>query len=214
MTKQHHLDNGPDDDSNESFAAVARYVHEVGHLKRARRTGWWLAGIDDPESVADHVFRTAIVASILASLEGADPGRAALLAIFHDVVETRLGDVPSVGKKYTKTADDLSIADDQIRNMPKKAARLIRGAVDEYKKQATLEARLARDADRLECLAQAAEYSKSGYAGAEAWIDGSYAMLTSEAARQIGTSIRENSPEAWWRGFVEGYRGSAPPEKS
>src|SRR5262245_45598772 len=81
-------------------AAIANYIYETGHLKTTARTGWTLAGIAKVESVADHSFRTAVIGVILASLEGADPARTALLCLFHDTTETRLGDIPSVGKQY------------------------------------------------------------------------------------------------------------------
>ncbi|MFC0600011.1 hypothetical protein ACFFHI_16755 [Streptomyces palmae] len=32
--------------------AVARFLFEAGTLKHARRTGWWMAGVRDPESLS------------------------------------------------------------------------------------------------------------------------------------------------------------------
>ncbi|MFD3687315.1 HD domain-containing protein [Nocardiopsis sp. NPDC058631] len=52
-------------------------MHEAGTLKNQRRTGWWMAGVRDSESVAEHSWRTSLIASVLASMEGADPARAA-----------------------------------------------------------------------------------------------------------------------------------------
>ena len=78
---------------------VAKYLYELGQLKRVRRSGWWLAGLESPESVADHTFRAAAVAYVLALLEGANPERSAALALFHDSAETRLNDLHRVGNK-------------------------------------------------------------------------------------------------------------------
>jgi putative hydrolases of HD superfamily len=75
--------------------ATARLIYETGLLKLSKRTGWWLCGVKDPESVAEHSFRTAIIAGLLASLEGADPARATMLAVWHDSQETRVGDIPT-----------------------------------------------------------------------------------------------------------------------
>jgi putative hydrolase of HD superfamily len=196
--------HGPD-----PMTALARYIHEIGQLKNAARTGWWLAGIRDPETVAEHIFRTAIIGYVLASLEGADPDRTALLCLFHDSVETRLGDIPSVGKKYVKSADELTVAEDQVAGVPDPVARGVTGAVEEYEEQVSLEAKLAKDADRIECLAQALEYKATGYSEAEAWIEGNYAMLVSDSARQLGSAMRRSSPDTWWRDFVENYRGKS-----
>ena len=52
------------------------------------------AGVRDPESVAEHSLRVAQLASLIAAIEGAEPGRAALLAVWHDSQETRTGDIP------------------------------------------------------------------------------------------------------------------------
>lgn len=59
--------------------AVANFAFELGVLKRMRRAGWWHAGVRDPESVAEHSLRVAQLASLIAAIEGAEPGRAALL---------------------------------------------------------------------------------------------------------------------------------------
>ena len=71
--------------------ATARLIYETGLLKLSKRTGWWLCGVKDPESIAEHSFRTAIIAGLLAGLEGADPARAIMLAVWHDSQETRIG---------------------------------------------------------------------------------------------------------------------------
>ena len=57
------------------MTAVLNFFAEAGLLKRVRRSGWWVAGIDDPESVADHSFRTAVIGFHMAYLEKVDPFR-------------------------------------------------------------------------------------------------------------------------------------------
>jgi hypothetical protein len=65
--------------SDDSGAAGAMsYLFEVGVLKRAARTGWWFMGEKNPETVAEHSFRTSIVGTVLAAMEGADPARVSL----------------------------------------------------------------------------------------------------------------------------------------
>ncbi len=53
---------------SEDLAAVGRFLYEAGTLKQTRRTGWWMAGVRDPESVAEHSWRTALIATIIAKL--------------------------------------------------------------------------------------------------------------------------------------------------
>lgn len=68
-----------------------KYFYELGMLKRLRRTGYHAAGIKDPETVADHTYRTIVIAYFIAKLEKADAERTILLTLFHDNVETRIG---------------------------------------------------------------------------------------------------------------------------
>ena len=71
---------------------TVRLAHEWGALKQLPRTGWTRAGIHQPETVAAHTARTAMLAWVLAGLEGVDQDRAATLALFHDSQESRTGD--------------------------------------------------------------------------------------------------------------------------
>ena len=52
---------------------LTNFLYEMGLLKRYKRTGWLVAGVDNPESIAEHSFRTAIIGYLLALMEGADP---------------------------------------------------------------------------------------------------------------------------------------------
>lgn len=85
---------GIDSSGAESAEALAAFGYELGVLKRIRRAGWWQAGVRDPESVAEHTMRVAQLAGLLAAEEGANPERAAYLALWHDTQETRTGDLP------------------------------------------------------------------------------------------------------------------------
>jgi 5'-deoxynucleotidase YfbR-like HD superfamily hydrolase len=80
--------------------AITRFLYEIGLLKRYPRTGWLQLGVRTPESVADHSFRASVAAAVIASLEGADPQRAAFLALWHDSQETRTTDLPHLAQRY------------------------------------------------------------------------------------------------------------------
>lgn len=189
------------------LAALARYLYELGHLKRSKRTGWWLPGISDPESVAEHTFRTALIGYVLAQIEGADSGRTALLCLLHDTPETRVGDIPSVGRRYLKEAPAQEVVADQLADLPEHLSQAIKELVEEYEAQESVESRLARDADKLECLLQAREYQSQGFERVTPWIDTSNAALRSVTAKRIAAACQEVAPGEWWRRFVEGYLG-------
>jgi putative hydrolases of HD superfamily len=188
------------------LSALSDFVHEFGHLKKSARTGWWLAGVDRPETVAEHTSRTAVIAYILALLEGADPGKAVLFAVFHDMAETRLGDIPSVGKRYLKEASKVDIARDQLDGAPEAVAHHLTALVHEYENRQTLEARLARDADKLECLVQALEYKAHGFPQAEEWVQGSIESVGTDIGKLLAEAFTNADPDGWWRDFVAKYR--------
>lgn len=195
------------------LAALANFAYEMGLLKRAKRTGWWLAGISDPESIAEHSFRTAIIGMLLALMAGADVGRTVMLCLLHDSQESRIGDVPSVGRPYVTTAPHPAVTADQVADFPDKLGRAIREVVDEYEARESPEALLARDADKLECLAQAREYQALGNQSVQPWIDSSVAALRTPAARQLADACLRVPPGQWWQSFSDAYRThiAAPP---
>jgi putative hydrolase of HD superfamily len=177
------------------------YLYELGLLKRLPRAGWLVAGIDHPESVAEHSFRTAIIGYLLAGIEGADPARTALLCLFHDTQESRIGDVPLVGKRYVVTAPNPQVTADQVAGFPEEIGEAVRTLVDGYERQDSAEARLARDADKLECLIQAREYQAQGH-DVQPWVESAAAALRSETARRFADAFRQARPDQWWKSFA------------
>ncbi|WP_327285381.1 MULTISPECIES: HD domain-containing protein [unclassified Streptomyces] len=183
----------------DDLSAVARFLYEAGTLKHTRRSGWWMAGVNDPESVAEHSWRTSLIASVIAKLEGADPARAAFLAVWHDTQETRTGDVNHLGKKYAPAGDPQAVTADQTAGMPDVLASAIRELVAEYEAKDSPEAVCARDADKLECMLQGIEYKAQGYANAQRWIDNSRARLTTGTGRRLADELLAQGPLDWLR---------------
>lgn len=187
--------------------AITGYLVEAGHLKRTKRAGWWIAGHRDPESVAEHSFRTAIIAYVVAAMEGANPDRAAALAVFHDMIETRLGDIPSTGRPYLTMAAAEAVAKDQTAELPSAVGQPIRDLVAEFEARETPEAVCAKDADRLECLIQAREYQAQGYQLAQPWVDTMVTAVRTESGRQLAEAARTAPVDGWWHDIVATYGG-------
>lgn len=183
----------------DDLSAVANLLYEMGALKQARRSGWWMAGVRDPESIAEHSWRTALIASVIAKLEGADPARATLLAVWHDSQETRTGDVSYLGRRYAQRADPEKVTADQVAGTPEPLAEMVRHLVAEYEARQTPEAVCARDADKLECLLQGIEYKAQGYTGAQRWITNSRGRLVTETAQRLADQLLDRDPLDWLR---------------
>jgi putative hydrolase of HD superfamily len=179
-------------------------LYEIGLLKRYKRTGWLVAGVRDPESIADHSFRTAIIASVITALEGGNPERAAFMSLFHDTQETRVTDIPYIGKRYLKAAANEAVTADQMRGIPEPVAEMVSGAVGEYEEKTSLEAVCARDADKLECLIQAVEYREQGHQNVQPWIDSSLAALKTPSAKRLADEVLSTGSLDWMTRVLNG----------
>lgn len=186
-----------DDTTDQDAAGVVAFAYEMGVLKRVRRSGWWHAGVRDPESVAEHSLRVAQLAALIAAEEGGDPARAAYLGMWHDSQETRIGDIPHSARPYVEAASNERITEDQTAGLPDLAAKSIQDAVAEFESLSTIEARCAKDADRLECLMQAVEYRESGYTRVDGWIESSRAKIQTDFGKRLAEAALTVSPLAW-----------------
>jgi putative hydrolase of HD superfamily len=178
-------------------------LYEIGQLKRYPRTGWHTAGVAQPESVADHCFRASVIAAVIASLEGADPQRAAFLALWHDSQETRTTDLSHLTKKYVSSLPNEAVTSHQVRRLPEPLAGVITAAVAEYEARETPEARCARDADKLELLLQAREYTDQGHPGLRPFLDSARSALRTEAARALAAEAMRQGYLDWVSSAME-----------
>lgn len=190
------------DTEQEQAAGTAGFLLEMGMLKRAKRSGWWIAGVKDPETIAEHSFRTALIGSVLAMMEGADPARTALLGLWHDTQETRVGDIPHIGRRYLDAADNQSVTADQLADAHPAVRSEARRIVDDYENGDSLEVACARDADKLECLIQAVEYREQGCSNVQPWIDSSIAKLRTASARSLAEAALTMNSTTWQQTFL------------
>lgn len=149
----------------------------AGKLKRLERAGWVRAGVPDPESVADHSYRVALLALLLAPRLGVETEKTLKIALLHDLAEARVGDLTP--------ADGVAPADKRAREEAAFAA--IVGGLPEgpdldalfraYEDASSPEARIVRQLDKLEMALQALEYEReTGLNLTEFWISARAAL--------------------------------------
>src|SRR3990167_5803478 len=128
-----------------SQVAVLNFFAEAGLLKKVKRSGWWVAGIKDPESVAEHSFRTAVIGLYLADLEGADPFKVTTMALFNDIHESRINDLHKMGHYYIDFKDaEKRVFADQMKLLDKKFKIRLTALRGEYDQQSSREGLIAR----------------------------------------------------------------------
>ncbi|WEV26255.1 HD domain-containing protein [Streptomyces sp. 71268] len=190
----------PDDDQHAKGSVS--YLMEMGALKRGKRSGWWIAGVKDPETIAEHSFRVAVVGAVLAMMEGADPAKVALLCTFHDTQETRVGDIPWIGRRYLTAAKNEDVTRDQLAEAHPAVAAGIQAVVEEYEHGDSLEVLVAHDADKLECMIQGLEYVEQGYSNAREWVDSTRAKLKTASAIELANAAQNMSSVDWQRTYL------------
>ncbi len=190
--------------------ATGRLLFEAGALKRVPRSGWSLLGIRGSESVADHTFRTAVVGWCLAQLAGADADRTVSLCLFHDLAEARTGDPHALARRYVGTDGEDRAGQELRRGLPDLLAGPLGELQAQYGAAGSLEARLAQDADRLECLLGGLEYEASGVASARVFVEAALARLETPVARALAQRCMTLAPDDWWLQALAPSTGAAP----
>lgn len=203
-----------------ALSGVANFLHEMGQLKRLQRAGWNFIGVPNPETVAEHSFRVAIIGIALATLEGADPNRTAVLCLLHDSPESRIGDIEAVGRAYVATSSPEVVSTHQTSAMPDALAEVFQELVRAYEAEDSIESRLAHDADKIETLLQAREYEAFGHHDTAEWQESSTVALRTDAAKELAAAIVATTPREWWSAFGKSYselrkasRGARTPSK-
>ncbi len=124
------------------------------------------------------------------------------MLLLHDVPETASATSRRYGKKYLKIRGEVDIAGDQVADLPEPLRTLFHELALDFRARDSLEARIAKSADRLECLTQAKEYAALGYHGANSWIESTLETIETPAAREIAERMAQRDPTTWWRRFV------------
>jgi putative hydrolases of HD superfamily len=139
------------------------FIAEAGRLKKLPRTGWVESSVPDPESVADHSFRVALIAMILSDAQRLDTIKVVRMALLHDLAEAETGDLTPRQKETDiegfKLAEDTAMVK-LLEKLPEAIRGEYRAAWREFSEASTEEARLVRGADKLEMIMQASEYQQ------------------------------------------------------
>jgi len=185
-------------------SSIAKFFSELGVSRRYQRSGPKLSGVKNSENIAEHVFRAAQIAYVLAYLEEVDPEKTASMVLFHDNGELRVGDQNKVSARYFDISKTEKHAfDEQIYNLPESLAQRIGRLYSQFESRNTKEGIVARDADWLETAITAKEYLELGYKGQQNWIDNVRKALETKSAKELLRYIEKQKDftNSWWQGL-------------
>jgi putative hydrolase of HD superfamily len=182
---------------------LANFFFEVGTMRKLPRMHRQTLLTDDvSDTIASHSYRTAIIAWFLAKEEKADPYKAVMMALIHDMGEARTGDHNWVHKRYIKIFDE-EIKKEQLGSLPFSDLNDI---AEEYHARKSKESIIAKQADILDQLLLLREYEWQGNKEAMLWLYGTgtkegrsrLKRLTLKSSRRLGNAIYKVKPSEWW----------------
>ena len=154
--------------NEKDFEKIIELTRLAGKLKKIERTGWvnWVK-VEDPESVAEHTFRMALLGMMVADIKKLNTEKIVEMILLHDIHESVMGDwdyfaKKKLGKDSFKKREKESI-EEISSSIPEGLKEKYYELMKELSEEKTEEARLIKQIDRLEMLFQALDYEKEGY---------------------------------------------------
>ncbi len=178
---------------------VVDLFFESGILRHVPRSGYIFLGTGS-EDVAQHCFRVALMSFVLARMAGADPYRAAVMGLLHDLHESRVSDLNYMNQRYCQ-ADCKKAQRDAMQGTGLEEE--VTGLFAEFEARESSEARLARDADQLDLLFNLKVELSKGNAFAREWIEAAMGRLKTDTARAVAEEMLKTDPNRWWYGRVD-----------
>jgi putative hydrolase of HD superfamily len=181
------------------FTKIADFIYEGLFLKRTPRTGYKFLGRGE-ESVAEHSFGATFIAfnlgrmSLLAG-EKIDLDKLLKMILFHDLAESRTGDLNYMNKRYLINKENLA-AWHAFERLPYRIEML--DLFEEWQKNKTPEARLAHDADQLDMIVELSRLVADGSEQAKEWIVYAKKRLSTRMGKSFCEAILNRHPDSWW----------------
>jgi putative hydrolase of HD superfamily len=182
-------------DEKDSLGNVVDFLFETGILAKTPRSGFHFLGSGE-QSVAEHINRVIYIGFTLGMLTpGSDVGKILKMCLLHDLHESRISDLNYVHQKYTERHENKALHD-LADTLP--FGKDIVELVEEYEARESIEARMAKDADRLEWLMALKEQHDIGNVRAASWIDSAIKRIDTDIAKQLADKIVKTDSDHWW----------------
>lgn len=164
---------------------ILNFLIEIGKLKKIKRKGWVLRGVKDPETIAAHSFRIAIISWFLGKQKKLNINKILKMSLIHDLCEVYAGDTtpydtilpknkkqwkkilekwPRLPKKekekifFEKFKKENKALEKLILKLPLDLKKEIKNLWVDYERGVSQEGKFVRQVDRVENLLQALEY--------------------------------------------------------
>ena len=179
---------------------LVNFFFEIETLKNIKRSGSFIARVDHPDSIAEHIAIAAQIAFFLAKKENVPAEKCACILLFHDNPEVRIGDLNKINKRYLdSTQAEKKAQQDQIQKLPPEIQVDLQQYFLEYSEQKTKVAQVCWDADLLECAFQAKIFLEQGYQAKKSWLDAIEKNLKTKSGQNIFKELKNTPSNDWWK---------------
>lgn len=149
--------------SSPSPSSAIDFLSICHRLKTTKRAGWLRKEVQNPESVADHMYRMGLMALIAPHFPGVDRDKCVKMAIVHDIAEAIVGDITPIDgiPKEEKSRREQEALDHMCKVLGGGSrAKEIAELWTEYEANSSPEAKFVKDLDKVEMILQALEYEE------------------------------------------------------
>lgn len=178
---------------------IVDFLFEAGILQNTPRSGNTFLGSGN-QTIGSHIFRTVLIGFVLSKLAGANTEEVMKMCLFHDIEETRTGDINYLQQRYV-VSDDVRALRDIVSNLPFKD-EIVRTITD-YEMLDSLEAKIAKDADTLELIFYLKEQLDKGNSQAQNWLDHAKKRLLTDIAKELIPAIQNCNYYDWWYNLTD-----------
>ncbi|KAM0793210.1 hypothetical protein ACM66B_000679 [Microbotryomycetes sp. NB124-2] len=206
--------NGLADRSDEQ--GMLGFFHTIERLKTNKRTGWVNQGIRLPESIADHMYRMAMMALAMPETDGhrLDIPKCVMMSIVHDMAEADTGDIPpehASGVSKESKHELETAAMNRIFSLlghPSISSLRIKSLWEEYEARETPESKFVKDLDMFELAVQGVEYENSNEIKTlQGFFETTVPRILHPTVKQWARELMEQRRAAWTkRGWQDDYR--------
>ncbi len=151
------------------------------------------------QNISEHIFRVAWIAQVIAAHEGGvDTGKMVKMALVHDIAESRTGDVHYVSRQYTKRDEALASSDIFAKTALESEMQAL---LSEYEARESLEAKIVKDADNLDCDIELKELAALGSTADKALHQVRRQVYErqffTDTARAMWLALQKSQPHTW-----------------
>jgi putative hydrolase of HD superfamily len=184
---------------SESYDRDIEFIYEMGCLRFMQRT--WVRFLNPGfQNNSEHAYRVAWIALIIARHEKVtNIEKILLMALSHDISESRTGDVDYLSRQYVDR-NEVQGVDDMIAGTI--LAPDLLDLWNEYEARQTIEAKIVKDTDYLDIDFELSEQAARGHAAlreskAKMRRHVSETKLSTKTAKLMWEQIQSSNPHAW-----------------